>query len=418
MNDHDLRDGPQTKCQICGNIDLQPVIDLGIQPLADKLKPIDSDYIEETSYPLEQKWCNICGLNQLGYIAPANVMFGDNYNYKTGVTKELVSYQAEMAADLFSSLELNKTDLVCDLGSNDGTLLKGFQKTGVKVIGVEPTNIADLANADGIPTLRMPFGEVAAKEVVKREGRAVLATATNVFAHVQKLGDFIRGLEIVLSEDGWFCFENHYLAEIINTTQYDTIYHEHLRSLSISAIVNLFSQYKFSVVKVQQTSRYGGNIRVTVRKGIHNCLDGSVEEFLKKEKDLGFFNQDTYNSFKEKIVSSKITLLQKLIELKKQGKSVAGYSLPARAITLINYVGLDQDLLPYVVEQPTSLKINKFIPGTRIPVLSNECLESTCPDYLVIFAWHLKDEIMNHLRARGLKTTCIIPLPEVSLIEL
>ena len=127
MNDHDLRDGPQTKCQICGNIDLQPVIDLGIQPLADKLKPIDSDYIEETSYPLEQKWCNICGLNQLGYIAPANVMFGDNYNYKTGVTKELVSYQAEMAADLFSSLELNKTDLVCDLGSNDGTLLKGFQ---------------------------------------------------------------------------------------------------------------------------------------------------------------------------------------------------------------------------------------------------------------------------------------------------
>ena len=155
-----------------------------------------------------------------------------------------------------------------------------------------------------------------------------------------------------------------------------------------------------------------------VRKGEHDAIDGSVEEFLQREKELGFFRQDTYNSFRENTISTKIDLLELLIDLKKKGKSVVGYSLPARAITLINYVGIDHDLLPYVVEQKSSLKLNKFVPGTRIPVKSNECLETSKPDYLLVFAWHLRDEIMAHLRGRGLKGTCIIPLPEVTSIEL
>ena len=158
----------------------------------------------------------------------------------------------------------------------------------------------------------------------------------------------MRGLDIILKDDGWFCFENHYLGEIISSSQYDTIYHEHLRSLSVSSVANLFSQYKFSVVKVQQTSRYGGNIRVLVRKGDHDSIDGSIEDFLQKEKDLGFFDQETYNRFRENAMSTKLDLLEILIKLKKKGKSVAGYSLPARAMTLINYVGLDHDLLPYI----------------------------------------------------------------------
>jgi len=418
MNKHDLLDGPQKGCQICGNQALKTVIDLGVQPLADKLKPIHMEYEEEIFYPLEQKWCDKCGLNQLGYITPANVMFGKNYNYKTGVTNELVIYQKLMAEELISSLKLKSTDLVCDLGSNDGTLLKGFKSQGVRVFGVEPTDIADLANSNGIPTLRMPFGEKAAQKIINIEGNATLATATNVFAHVQQLGDFLRGLEILLCKDGWFCFENHYLSEIISLTQYDTIYHEHLRSLSVSAILNLFSQYNFSILKIQETARYGGNIRVLVRKGNHPPLDSSIEEFLRKENELGYFKQSTYDSFKKRVNLSKTNLLKKLIEIKEQNKTVAGYSLPARAVTLINYVGLNEDLLPFVVEQSESLKLNKFIPGTRLPVISNACLEKDCPDFLIIFAWHLKDEIINHLRLRGIKSTCIIPLPEVQLIEL
>jgi hypothetical protein len=418
MKKHDLADGLQSRCQICGNKELQLVVDLGTQPLADKLRNINGELGEETSYPLIQVFCQNCSLNQLNYITPSHIMFGDDYSYKTGVTRELVAYQAEMASDLALELNLTELDLVCDLGSNDGTLLKGFTKQGVQVIGVEPTDIADMANQDGVRTLRMPFGEDAANAVVAKAGKVTLATATNVFAHVQQLGDFIRGLEIVLIEDGWFCFENHYLGSILDGSQYDTIYHEHLRSLSVSSIVNLFSQYQLSVVKVEQTSRYGGNIRVLVRKGEHDSIDGSVEEFLQREKDRGFFRQETYKTFRENAISTKMDLLELLIDLKKQGKSVAGYSLPARAITLINYVGIDHDLLPYIVEQKSSLKLNKFVPGTRIPVISNECLETSKPDYLLVFAWHLRDEIMAHLRGRGLKGTCIIPLPEVTSIEL
>ena len=146
MKKHDLVDGTQSKCQICGNQDLQLVVDLGTQPLADKLQKINGELNEEISYPLVQMWCQKCGLNQLNFICPSQIMFGDDYSYKTGVTKELVLYQAQMAADLVQDLNLTDQDLVCDLGSNDGTLLKGFMKQGVEVIGVEPTDIADLAN--------------------------------------------------------------------------------------------------------------------------------------------------------------------------------------------------------------------------------------------------------------------------------
>jgi len=418
MEKHDLLDGYQSHCQICGYEQLQLVVDLGTQPLADKLTNIDCELSSEVSYPLIQVWCPICALSQLNYICPSHIMFGDDYNYKTGVTKELVTYQYAMASELVSDLNLSKQDVVCDIGSNDGTLLKGFLKKGVKVIGIEPTDIADLANKDGVRTLRKPFGEDAAKAVVAQTGKVTLATATNVFAHVQRLGDFIRGLDIILNDNGWFCLENHYLVEILESFQYDTIYHEHLRSLSVSSVVKLFSQYRFSVVKVEQTSRYGGNIRVLVRKGEHESIDESVQYFIEREKKLGLFQPEVYIKFREKTISQKMDLLEMLIELRKKGKSVVGYSLPARAVTLINYVGIDHDLLPYIVEQPASLKLNKFVPGTRIRVISNECLEEKNPDYLLVFAWHLKDEIITYLRGRGLKGICIIPLPEVSLVEL
>ena len=184
MKKHDLADGLQSRCQICGNEELQLVVDLGTQPLADKLRDMNSELGEEISYPLIQVFCQNCSLNQLNYITPSHVMFGDDYSYKTGVTRELVAYQAEMASDLVLELNLTELDLVCDLGSNDGTLLKGFINQGVRVIGVEPTDIADMANQDGVPTLRMPFGEDAANAVVAEAGKVTLATATNVFAHV------------------------------------------------------------------------------------------------------------------------------------------------------------------------------------------------------------------------------------------
>ncbi len=413
---HDLKDGFQDKCQICGSKNLHEIIDLGNQPLADKLPLINENATKVISYPLIQSFCKDCGLNQLRYICSSKLMFGDNYNYKTGVTKELVDYQANMASTLVEELCLSQKDLVCDLGSNDGTLLKGFKNCGVKIFGVEPTDISEIANNSGIPTLRSPFGVKAAEIIKSKYGEASLATATNVFAHVQNLGDFLRGLNILLKENAYFCFENHYLNSILENTQYDTIYHEHLRSLSLTAIKKLFSFYNFTLIKVKETSRYGGNIRILVRKGKNHEQERSITDFLEKEKKL--FNLNIYKKFKDNAIKSKIELLKTLIDLKSRGKYVVGYSLPARAMTLINYVGIDNDMIPYIVEQPNSLKLNKYVPGTRIPILSNTCLEREKPEYLLVFAWHLKKEIISYLRRRGIKCKCIFPLPEVEILEL
>ena len=351
---HHLKDGYQFSCQICGSNQLKDILDLGTQPLADKLQPIDKKLKYEVSYPLIQSWCPSCGLNQLRYICPSKVMFGDNYNYKTGVTTELVDYQAHMAKELVDTLNLTDKDLVCDLGSNDGTLLKGFQNCNVRVFGVEPTDIAEIANKNGIPTLRLPFGIKAAQNIVYREGKAKLATATNVFAHVQDLGDFILGLEFLLEDDGYFCFENHYLTNIINDAQYDTIYHEHLRSLSITSIIKLFSFYKFTVVDAKKAARYGGNIRVIVRKGKNHKINSSINLLLKEEKEFGLLDNKTYVKFKKNSQETKLNLLKLLVNCKISGKKVYGYSLPATAMTLINNVGISEDILPIMVEQNAS----------------------------------------------------------------
>ena len=417
-HNHHLKDGYQFSCQICGSNQLKDILDLGSQPLADKLQPINQKLEHEISYPLIQSWCPVCGLNQLRYICPAEIMFGDNYNYKTGVTRELVEYQAQMAKELAEKLSLSKDDLVCDLGSNDGTLLNGFKNCNVRIFGVEPTDIAELANKNGIPTLRAPFGIKAAKNIVSREGKAKLATATNVFAHVQDLGDFILGLEFLLEDEGYFCFENHYLANIINDSQYDTIYHEHLRSLSLTSIIKLFSFYNFTVVDAKKTSRYGGNIRVLVKKGKNHKSSNSINLLIREEKEFGLLEKQTYAKFKKNAQETKLNLLKLLVDLKINERKVFGYSLPARAMTLINYVGISEDILPIIVEQNSSLKLNKYVPGTRIKIISNECLESEKPEYLLIFAWHLKNEIIHYLKNRKIKCKCIFPLPKVEIIEI
>ena len=219
----------------------------------------------------------------------------------------------------------------------------------------------------------------------------------------------------MLKDDGFFIFENHYLPSIIGKLQYDTIYHEHLRSLSLSAVSKLFEFYNFTLIDAKEASRYGGNIRVLVRKGKNHNSNKSIKEFLEREKNLGLFEQATYENFRNQAIKSKLELLSLLINLKNKGKKVIGYSLPARAITLINYVGIDQDLLPYIVEQPGSLKLDKYVPGTRIPIRNNICIEEEKPDYMVIFAWHLTEEIIKHMRERGFTGKFIIPLPKVEI---
>lgn len=413
--DHNICSGPVSRCQICGDPDLQLVIDLGHQPLSDTLLPFDKMGQPETTYPLRQMWCPTCTLSQLDYVVPEDLVFHPGYPYRAGITKELAEYQDSMGADLIAEHCLERDALVVDIGSNDGTLLEGFQKRGLRVLGVEPTNIAEIAHEAGIDTLQAFFDAETARRVRESHGPAKLITATNVFAHVARLGDFIAGLETLLDDDGVFVLENHYLVEILRGGQFDTIYHEHLRSYSLTALLKLFSYYDLSVMEARRVSRYGGNIRVTVGKGRDRPVDASVGEILETERAFGLFEATPYTAFRERAERAKLDLMALAIDRKRKGIPFVGNSAPARAATLLNYAGIRADLMPWIAEQPTSLKLDHYLAGTHIPIVNNQRLIDEQPDYVVLLAWHYAQPIGDQLRARGLRSKFVVPLPELTI---
>ena len=415
---HDISTGKLKRCQVCGSERLELVIDLGHQPLCDSLPSREQLDGPETSYPLRQLWCRDCTLSQIDYVIPGEIVFHPEYPYRSGITKELAIYQDAFVEDAIADLAIKSDQLVVDIGSNDGTLLSGFKQRGIRVLGVEPTNIANIARDQGIETLQAFFDEDTARKIVEAHGHAKVATATNVFAHVAKLGSFIRGLEQLLAPDGVFILENHYLLDVIEGGQFDTIYHEHLRTYSLKSIVKLFEFFDFTCVDARRVSRYGGNIRVYVAKGKGRLVKPSIAKLLKAEDDFGLSRPECYAGFRTRAEKVKLDLLKLALDCKEKGLSFVGNSCPGRCSTLLNYVGIDRMLMPYICEQPTSLKLGLYLPGMHIPVVDNERLIREQPDYVVLLAWHYGEPIAAQLRARGLKSKLVMPLPELRLLSI
>ena len=415
---HDISTGKLKRCQVCGSERLELVIDLGHQPLCNSLPSKEQLDGPETSYPLRQLWCRDCTLSQIDYVIPGEIVFHPEYPYRSGITKELAIYQDAFVEDAIADLAIKSDQLVVDIGSNDGTLLSGFKQRGIRVLGVEPTNIANIARDQGIETLQAFFDEDTARKIVEAHGQAKVATATNVFAHVAKLGSFIRGLEQLLAPDGVFILENHYLLDVIEGGQFDTIYHEHLRTYSLKSIVKLFEFFDFTCVDARRVSRYGGNIRVYVAKGKGRLVKPSIAKLLKAEDDFGLSRPECYAGFRARAEKVKLDLLKLALDCKDKGLSFVGNSCPGRCSTLLNYVGIDRMLMPYICEQPTSLKLGLYLPGMHIPVVDNERLIREQPDYVVLLAWHYGEPIAAQLRARGLKSKLVMPLPELRLLSI
>ena len=371
----------------------------------------------ENMYPLRMLWCEECSLAQIDYCVDGSVVYHPNYPYKTGVTKELVEYQNSISQSLISKYTLNDTDLVVDLGSNDGTLLTGFKNKGMHVIGVEPTNISKIANQKGIETVQKFFTVDVANEIKDKHGEASLMLSTNMFAHMATIGEVVSGIETLLKEDGVFVLESHYLMDVIQGGQFDTIYHEHLRTYSLKSIIKLFSYYNFTITDVERGSRYGGNIRVHVTKGKNRPVSENVATLLNLEENSGLNKLKTYEKFADRVKKAKIDFMKFVLKIKEDGKTLVANSCPGRGVTLLNYYGVDVDLIPYIAEQPTSLKLGMFLPGKSIPVVNNEILIQEQPDYVLLLAWHYAEPIMKQLKARGLKSNFIIPLPDLKVIE-
>ena len=412
-----IKNGHINKCQICNSNKLNLILDLGHQPLCDTLLTKEMLNQPEITYPLRMFWCEECSLAQLDYCVDGNVVFHPDYPYRTGVTKELVEYLNSMSNSLISKYNLKHNDLIIDLGSNDGTLLAGFKEHGMKVLGVEPTNISKIANQSGIETVQKFFTTDIANEVKTKYGGASMIIATNMFAHMASIGEVMSGIETLLKDDGVFVFENHYLLDVIQGGQFDTIYHEHLRTYSLKSLIKLFSYYDFTITDVERGSRYGGNIRVHVTKGKNRPVSENVTTLLDLEEDSGLYKLETYRKFAERVKKAKKDFVNFLLKVKNDGKTVVANSCPGRSVTLLNYYGVDTNLIPYIAEQPTSLKLGMFLPGKLIPVINNEILVKEQPDYVILLAWHYAEPIMEQLKMRGLKSNFIIPLPDLNIVK-
>jgi hypothetical protein len=401
-------------CQICGAADLKSVLFLGFLPPVNTMAPIGSRPQEQAAYPAEILLCPRCQLVQLGLIVDPAILFPPHYAYTSGTTKILRENFAQLYQEVMDLYPLARTDLVVDVGSNDGTLLSNFQNAH-RVCGIEPTNASGLAVARGIPTLNMFFGREAAERALREHGLAKLLTATNVFAHIENIHEIVECILSLLAPDGIFVSESHYLLSLVETLQYDTIYHEHLRYYSLTSLKNLLESHALEIIHARPIPTHGGSIRVyAARKGSRR-VSTSVASILRREADALSF--DRLMDFKKRVAASKLGLMALLKSLKEQGETIYAIGAPSRASTLVNHVGLDSNILDCVLEISGSYKIDKYMPGTLIPVLEEAKLYSEQPDYALLLSWHIADELIPKLKGKGYSGRFIVPLPEPRIVS-
>ena len=399
---------PVTRCQISNSNKLSSLIFLGYLPPVNTLRKIGSTPEEEISFPAELLYCDKSKLAQLGCIVDKEILFPYSYPYTSSTTKILRENFIDLYKDTKKIVNLKKNDLVIDIGSNDGNLLSNF-KTNHKVLGVTPEKIGKIAIKKGIPTIIDYFNKKISSKIVKKYGKAKVITATNVFAHIDNINSIVKSILKTLKTDGVFISESHYLLPLIQTVQYDTIYHEHLRYYSLESLNFLLKKHNLEIIDTKEIPTHGGSIRVyAARRGIYK-ISKQVKKQFKKEKK--FLNPKSFLEFKRNVVTSKIKLFNIIKKIKDKKQIIYGVGAPSRASTLINYLGLDQDIIDCVLEINGSYKIGNYIPGTKIPILNENILSKKKPHYLMLFSWHIKNELKRNLKKKGFKGKFIIPLP-------
>ena len=398
-------------CQVCQSGELRSLLFLGFLPPVNEMLKVGSVPDIELRFPLELLRCDRCSLVQIGYEVDPQILFPHTYPYLSGSTKILKENFIDLCKEVTDLFKISKENLVIDIGANDGTLLMPFKRAGFKVLGIEPSQAADIGLKEGIPMLKDYFGKRVAQSVLEKEGLAELITAANVFAHIKEIHEVIDGVKLLLSPSGIFVSESHYLLDLVETLQYDTIYHEHLRYYSLRSLVNLFNRHGLEVIHVKRIPTHGGSIRVyAARKGVYP-VDETVLESLNCEDACGLTDGSLFKSFRKRVFQSKLDLLHLIRTIKSEGKQIYGIGAPSRASTLINYAGLDESLVDAVIEVSSSHKLNKFMPGTRIPVIDEENLYKDQPEYALIFSWHIADELCKSIRNKGFIGKFITPLP-------
>lgn len=401
-------------CRICKGIVLRKIMSFGKTPPANAFLRKEQLAVPEQLFPLDVYLCQACGLVQLVDVVSPDVLFRD-YVYVSSTAASFAAHFAAFAASACARFSLGGGSLVVDIGSNDGVLLAPFRERGIAVLGIEPAaTVAEIARQRGIETVPAFFSAELAGELAKKR-RASVITATNVFAHINELDDALTGVRLLLAEDGVFIIEVPYLGDLIEKNLFDTVYHEHLSYFALKPLSVLFERFGMAIVDVEKVGTHGGSIRVYAKKAPADASP-AVAEFRAKEQLLQLDAAETYRAFMQKIEKNRAALAALLLQLKADGKSVAGYGAPAKSTTLLHYFGIGAETIGYIVDD-SAYKQGLYTPGTHIPVVGPELLHQRRPDCLLILAWNFADEIMKKnewfSRSGG---KFIVPVPEPKVL--
>ena len=390
------------KCRHCDAQVTLPFADLGSSPPSNAYLTPAQLHAPESYYPLRVLVCESCWLVQTEDFAGFDDMFSAEYAYFSSFSSTMLAHVKQYSEEMTARFGLNASSCVVEVASNDGYLLKNFKATGIPCYGVEPTaSTAKAAREIGIESIEEFFGKKLASRLVSEGRQADLTAANNVLAHVPDINDFVSGFTLLLKDQGVSTFEFPHLLNLVDKAQFDTIYHEHFSYLSLTAVNTIFKANGLSVFDVEEIATHGGSLRVFAQKsstGKH-ALSPRVAAMLAREEALGMKTAAYYGKTQADAVKIKRDLLQFLLKAQEEGKTVAAYGAAAKGNTLLNYAGVRDDLVQFVIDLNPA-KQNKFMPGSRIPMVGADTLENHKPDYMLILPWNLEAEIKAQLAAK------------------
>ena len=406
------------KCRHCNTELKLPLIDLGSAPPSNAYLTEQTLHTPEKWFPLRVLVCESCWLAQTEDFAQAEELFNEDYAYFSSFSTSWLEHAERYVKDMTKRFSLDKHSHVIEVAANDGYLLQYVKKHNIPCTGVEPTtSTANAAREKGINILEEFFGVKLAQQLVEQGKQADLTVANNVLAHVPDINDFVAGFSILLKPNGVATFEFPHLLKLVNENQFDTIYHEHFSYLSLTALEVIFKENGLQVFDVEELTTHGGSLRLFAQRsdtGVQ-IVSEKVIKLRKREMDTGMDSGNFYKNFQKKANIVKDDLLNFLIKAKQDGKKVVAYGAAAKGNTLLNYAGIRLDLLSYIVDRSPS-KQGKYMPGSRIPIYTEQFLKDDKPDYVLILPWNLKSEVikqLSYIKESGGKLAVAVPQLEI-----
>lgn len=405
-------------CRFCKSDKINRILDFGYMPLAGGFLRSNNEFTKEYFYPLGVYFCNSCFLVQTSDVIDSDTLFKDYFYYSSKIGTLNLHFE-NIALEMINLFPEKRNPFIVEIGSNDGVLINNLLKNKIPCLGIDPAqNIVRPLIKKGLPLLNSYFTAKLAKKIANNYQKADIICGFNVLAHIEDMHDVIRGIKILLKEEGYLIFEVHYLDSILRQTQYDMIYHEHQYYYSLLSLNNFFRSYDMEIFEARKVENHAGSIRIYVKNILNDKkkVSSSVKLLMNREMKMAFNKLDAYKKLDKQIKITKNSLLSLLKRLKQEGKIIVGYGASGRGTIISNYCGLNENYLDYVVDD-SPLKQNCYMPGTHLKIYSPNKLKIDKPDYVLLFAWSFLEEIMGK-SAEYIKTggKFIVPLPKVEII--